>query len=231
MLLNSTMLFSSFVLFLILHPASLLLPQFPTLVIYLITMNNIITISNTQDTVPQLQQAALSEIAKLQQAALHKIYQLNLLWQQLLEMEVQIYVPNLVSFCDGYVNQDICQLSQNFKFSKAQISFPPKYTPDKKGRLALYHDIQLAAQDGGDSLTLWGKGQGKDQSMYIRCQCAPLYRGSKMDKKGLVVPREDHRATTFTNDRKNQRHSIKESTAPVVLLLIVVPQKEMSVGC
>ena len=45
--------------------------------------------------------------------------------------------------------------------------------------------------------------------MYIRCQCAPLYRGSKTDKQGSVVPRADYRATTFTNDRKNQRHGIK----------------------
>jgi uncharacterized membrane protein len=68
-------------------------------------MNNIIT--NTQDTVPQLQKAALSEIAKLQQAALYKISQLNLPRQQLLEMEVQLWVPNLESLCDGYANQDI----------------------------------------------------------------------------------------------------------------------------
>jgi hypothetical protein len=57
-------------------------------------MNSIIT--NTLNTVPQLQQAALSEIAKLKQAALYKISQLNLPRQQLLEMEVQLWVPNLV---------------------------------------------------------------------------------------------------------------------------------------
>jgi hypothetical protein len=45
--------------------------------------------------------------------------------------------------------------------------------------------------------------------MYIRCQCAPLYRGSRTDKQGSVVPRADYRATTFTNDRKNQRHGMK----------------------
>jgi hypothetical protein len=45
--------------------------------------------------------------------------------------------------------------------------------------------------------------------MYIRCQCAPLYRGSKTDRQGSVVPQADYRATTFTNDRKNQRHSMK----------------------
>jgi hypothetical protein len=131
-----------------------------------------------------------------------------------LEMEVQLRVPNLEALCDGYVKQDICLLSKNFQLSKAKIYkakiyLPPQYTPDKKGRLALYHDIRRAAQDGGDSLTLWGKGRGKEQSMYIRCQCAPLYRGSKTDKQGSVVPRADYRATTFTNNRKNQRHSIK----------------------
>jgi hypothetical protein len=36
---------------------------------YLLTMNHISTISNTQDNVQQLQQAAISEIEKLQQAA------------------------------------------------------------------------------------------------------------------------------------------------------------------
>jgi hypothetical protein len=125
-------------------------------------------------------------------------------------MEVQLQVPNLEALCDGYVNQDICQLSQNFKLSKAQIYFPRKYTPDKKGRLALYHDIQRAAQLGGDSLTLWGYGQGKDQSMYIRCHCAPLiYRGSKIDKQGSVAPPEDYQPSTFTYYRKNQQHGIK----------------------
>jgi hypothetical protein len=57
--------------FSILHgPASILslLPHPPTLFNYLITMHNIIT--NTPTIVPQLQQAALSEILKLQQAAL-----------------------------------------------------------------------------------------------------------------------------------------------------------------
>jgi hypothetical protein len=150
------------------------------------------TIANSQDTVPQLQQAALSQIENLEQAALYKMSQLDLPRPQVLEMKVQLQVPNLEALCDGYVNQDICQLSQNLNLSKAQIYFPPKYTPDKKGRLALYHDIQRGAQVGGDSLTLWGEGRGKDQSTYIRCHSDPLYRGSKMDKQGSVVPQEDY---------------------------------------
>jgi hypothetical protein len=98
-------------------------------------MNNFITVSNTEDTIPQLQRAALSEIAALQQAAFYEIS------QQLLEMDVQVCVPNLVSLCDVHVKQDICQLSLNFKLSKGRIYFHLKYTPDKKGRLALFHDI------------------------------------------------------------------------------------------
>jgi hypothetical protein len=117
-------------------------------------MNNFITVSNTEDTIPQLQRAALSEIAALQQAALYEIAQLNLPRQQLLEMEVQVCLPKLVSLCDVYVKQDICQLSLNLKLSKGRIYFHLKYTPDKKGRLSLFHDIQRAAQHRGDSLTL-----------------------------------------------------------------------------
>jgi hypothetical protein len=120
-------------------------------------MNNFITVSNTEDTVPQLQRAALSEIAALQQAALYEISQFNFPRQQLLEMKVQVCGPDLVSLCDVDVKQDICQLSLNLKLSKDQIYFHLKYTPDKKGRLALFHDIQRAAQHSGDSLSLWGK--------------------------------------------------------------------------
>jgi hypothetical protein len=153
-----------FVLFLFFDSTSCVNPvtrsSSPTLFNYLITMHKIIT--NTPNIVPQLQQAALSEILKLQQATLYEISQLHLPRQQVLEMEVQLRVPNLEALCDGYVNQDTCQLSWNFKLSKARIYFPTKYTPDKKGRQALYHDIRRAAQDGGDSLTLWGKGRGKE---------------------------------------------------------------------
>jgi hypothetical protein len=59
-------------------------------------MHNIIT--HTPNIVPQPQQAALLEILKLQQAALYEISQLNLPRQQVLEMEVQLRVPNLEAF-------------------------------------------------------------------------------------------------------------------------------------
>ncbi len=35
-----------------------------------------------------------------------------------------------------------------------------------------------------------------------------------MDKQGTVVPHGDYRASTFTNDRKNQRHGIKGINGP-----------------
>jgi hypothetical protein len=50
-----------------------------------------------------------------------------------MEMEVELCAPNLEVLRDGYVKQDICQLSQNFKLSKAQIYFAPKNTLTRKG--------------------------------------------------------------------------------------------------
>jgi hypothetical protein len=65
-------------------------------------MNTIIITNSSLNTVlPQLHQ----------QAALYEICQLNLLRQQVTEMEVELCATNLEVLCDGYVNQDICQLS------------------------------------------------------------------------------------------------------------------------
>jgi hypothetical protein len=152
--------------------------------------------------------APLKNVLQLQQAALYEISQLNLPRRPVMEMEVELHAPNLFD-SPGYFKQDICTLIQNTKLSKAQIYFPPKYTPDKKGRQDLYDDLQRAAQQGGDRLTLWGKGRGKNQSMYIRCQCAVLYRGNKVDSTGSIVMRSDYRNATYCNDRKNNRHGRK----------------------
>jgi hypothetical protein len=45
--------------------------------------------------------------------------------------------------------------------------------------------------------------------MYIRCQCAIIYCGSKVDSTGSIVDRSDYQNTTFCNDRKNNRHGQK----------------------
>jgi hypothetical protein len=106
----------------------------------------------------------------------------------------------------GYVKQDIVELLESVKHSKAEIYFPPKYTPDPVGRQALFDDLRRAAQEGGDCLTLSGRGNGKMQSMYVRCQCAVLYRGNKIDKAdGSIIARDDYRKTTYSNNRKNNR--------------------------
>jgi hypothetical protein len=104
-------------------------------------------------------------------------------------------------------------MSNKIFASSARTSSFPKYTPDEKGRQALHYDFLGAAQEGGDCPTLWGKGQGKDQLMYIICQCAPLYCGSKIDKEGSVVPHEGHRVSTYTKDCKNQCHGKKGTTS------------------
>jgi hypothetical protein len=50
--------------------------------------------------------------------------------------------------------------------------------------------------------------------MYIRCQCSIVYRGNKVDKEsGSIIQRSDYRNTTYTNDRKNQRHGQKGRNA------------------
>ena len=120
-------------------------------------------------------------------------------------MEVELHLPTLF-VPPGFIKQDICTLIQNTKLAPGLLYFPPKYTHDEKGRLLLFDDLLRAAQKGGDCLTLWGKGTGKNQSMYIRCQCGILYRGNKVDTStGSIVGRSDYRNTTYCNDSKNNR--------------------------
>jgi hypothetical protein len=49
----------------------------------------------------------------------------------------------------------------------------------------------------------------KNQSMYIRCQCAVLYHSNKVDSTGSIVDRLDYQNATFCNDRKNNHHGRK----------------------
>jgi hypothetical protein len=69
--------------------------------------------------------------------------------------------------------------------------------------------IHKAALVGGERIILWGKGKGKMQVMDIRCQCASICRGTKVDKHtaGIIVGCSDYRNSTYLNDHKNQRHS------------------------
>jgi hypothetical protein len=147
---------------------------------------------------------------QLQKAVWQEISQLNLPRLPVMEMEVELCVSNSFDTPPRYIKQDLCKLIQNHKLSNAVIYFSSKYNPDEKGRRALFNDLLRTALDGGDSLTLWGKGKGKGQSMYIKCQCAVIYRGGKVDKNtGSIVDRLDYRTTTFCGDRKNQRHGQK----------------------
>jgi hypothetical protein len=55
---------------------------------------------------------------------------------------------------------------------------------------------------------------GKLQVMYICCQCAIIYRGSKIDKvTGSLIDCSEYRNATYSNDRKNQRHGQKGRNA------------------
>jgi hypothetical protein len=64
------------------------------------------------------------------------------------ETQVETKVETKVELCvsnsfvaPGYFKQDLCTLIQNNKLLKALLYFPPKYTPDKKGRQDLYDDL------------------------------------------------------------------------------------------
>ena len=132
------------------------------------------------------------KIHQLQLAVLHEINELFQPRQGILEMEVDVRLPSMPTpAC--FTKQDICSLIHHNRLSKALIYFHPKYSLDKTGRDELYADLGRAALIGGDRLTLWGKGKAKLQSMYIRCQCAVLYRGSKVDKAtGKILERSDN---------------------------------------
>jgi hypothetical protein len=150
---------------------------------------------------------------QLQNAVLYKISQLNLPRLPVMEMEVKLCESNSFLTPPCYAKQDLlCRLIQNNRYCNAVICFFSKYTPDKPaGRQALFDDLLWTALHGVDSLTLWGKGQASGQSMYIRCQCAVIYRGSKLDSTGSIIDRSDYRHATFCNDCKNNRHGKKGS--------------------
>jgi hypothetical protein len=94
--------------------------------------------------------------------------------------------------------------------TKSLISFHPKYTPDVTGKDELYADLIRAALVGGDHILSVGKGNSKDQCLYLRCQCSIIYRGSKVNKiSGDIVERPDYQNKTYCNDCKNQRHGQK----------------------
>jgi hypothetical protein len=129
-------------------------------------------------------------------------------------MEVDLRLP-LISFPCCFAKQDICSAIYNNRLSAALIYFLPTYTLDKKGRVELYANLRRAALVGGDCITLWGRGWGKNQVMHIQCQCSIIYRGSKVDQAtGTLIQRSDYyRNSTYSSDRKNQRHGQKGRNA------------------
>ena len=137
-----------------------------------------------------------AQVHALQLAVLHEINELNRPRLGNIEMEVDLRLPSF-SMPPCYVKQDICSLIHTHKSSKATIYFDPKYTLDDVGKKSLYVDLRKAAINGGDSILLWGRGTGKHQIMYIRCQYAIIYRGSQVDKDtGSIVDRSDYRIAT-----------------------------------
>jgi hypothetical protein len=92
-------------------------------------------------------------------------------------MEVDVHLPSM-SFPCYFVKQDICSAIHNKQFSEALIYFLPTYTLDKKGKDELCFNLRRAALVGGDSVTLWGRGRGKNQVMYIFDASVLSYTGA-----------------------------------------------------
>ena len=90
------------------------------------------------DQAMQLQNFVLYEISKLKSRRL-----------PVMEMEVELCLSNSFDTPPCYMKQDLFQLIQNYKDSrpKAVIYFSSKYTPDEKGRKALFHDLLRSALD------------------------------------------------------------------------------------
>jgi hypothetical protein len=61
----------------------------------------------------------------------------------------------------------------------------------------LYGDLHKAAILGGDHITTWGRGTGK-QILDIRCQCSPIYWGNKVNRvTGSIQGSSDNRDATY----------------------------------
>jgi hypothetical protein len=133
---------------------------------------------------------------------LHESNQLNKPRQGIIEIEVDVRLPHM-AFPNCYAKHAICSAihNHNHRLSKALICFLPTYSLDKKGKDEMYAGIRRADL-GGDCIMLWGRGHGKQQVMYIRCQCSIMYRGSKVDKDtgSIIIQRSDYRNTTYSND-------------------------------
>jgi hypothetical protein len=98
-------------------------------------------------------------------------------------MEVDVCVPNL-PMPSYFFKHDIWSLIQNHRLPKASLihfSITKYALLDQKGRDDLFVDLRKAALVGSDCIALCGKGKGKNQSMYIRCQCVIIYHGSNVD--------------------------------------------------
>jgi hypothetical protein len=152
-------------------------------------------------------------VQDLQTRVLHELNLLQSPRLGIIEMEVDVGLPSL-PLSPSFSKQDICSVIHQNRLSKALVYFSPKYTHDQTGRAELYADLRKAALQGGDRISLWGRGKGKNQAMYIGCQCSILYRGTKIDQSnGAIIPYSDYRNGTYSNDRKNNWHGPKGRAA------------------
>ena len=135
----------------------------------------------------------------------------------------------------SYTTENICSLIKTHKHSNAYIYLHPKYStpapldpsdvddtissqPPEAPIKILLRNLQRAAVKGNDCLVSSGrnkymKRQNKRTDptlLYLRCQCAGIYTGDKVDSaSGKRKGRDDYRKSTITKDRKNGRSGKK----------------------
>ena len=148
-----------------------------------------------------------------------------------IEMDVCPSAPGEVPA--SYTKMNVCELMSSNKNYNAYVYFHPMYsTPPSQNSLEVNesamtpHDpikvfrdnIERCAVFGHDVIVSGGRPKrvregtstNDPNPLYFRCQCAKLYTGKKVNlSSGKVIPRDDYRTATITNDAKNNRAGSK----------------------
>ena len=104
------------------------------------------------------------------------------------------------------------------KYSTPPIHCPSEVMPSFDPVKVLRDNLERVAIFGGDVIV--SAGRTKKQRLgtattdpcplFLRCQCSKIYTGNKFDfSSGQLLGRDDYRASTITNDAKNNRAGSK----------------------
>ena len=133
-----------------------------------------------------------------------------------------VYIhPKYASVQQASDSSDVVHTSTSSSLSSSNDE-EPEVDPFHERKL-LSESIQRASILGGDSIyvapTAKRSNQNNNSKKEIRCfrlscQCSRVYEGKKADAStGTIIPRDDYRLSSITNDRKNQRKGHKGRVA------------------